>query len=304
MTSNPPLTRGQSARVRLAAAWMGLLSVGYAGLSAAYFHADFFSHMSPCSPLMLDSNGLATHLGGDTWTVLSFLRLVGAGLSVLLLGLSARNLWRQAPRARVGAVVTLWGLLLPQTLWYTEYLADWHEGRGILTALAAGLGVVAVPTALLFGRRLVRQFEGRDVLTGWATLSYGRGRLVAAAVVMAWLAFAGAAFIDHSIRLPSALAWSGALMAALLGGAATWGILRLRAWALWLGVGAALALALVPLSALWTPYLPNAGWQIDLAVATLARTEAQRALWAVFPLSAVWLIAGPFLRDFLRKLRD
>lgn len=304
MTSKLPLTRGQSARVRLAALWMGLTAAGYAGLSAAYFHADFFSHIHENTPMILDSTGIGVHLAGSTWTMLSLFRVFGALLSVFLLGLSARNLWKRTPRARLLAVVTLWGVLLPQTLWYTEFLADWHQGQGMGTAALAALGAVAVPTALLFGRRLVRKFEGQDTLTGWATLSYGRGRLVAAAVALCWMAFAGASFIDHSLRLPSQIAYAGALVTVALASTAVLGIMKLRAWALWLGVGAALTLALVPLAALWTPYVPNIGWHLDVAVATVARTEVQRALWALLPLSAIWLIAGPFLGDFVRKLRQ
>ncbi len=301
----PPssLTKTQSARVRLAAVWMGAMAVSYAGLSAAYFHADFFQFMSGCSPIMIDSTGIGVHLEGSVWSMLSLFRVFGAVLAVGLLGLSSVSLWRKTPRARILTMVTLWGVVLPQVVWYTEFLADWNNGRGIMTALATAVGVVAVPTLLLFGRRLVRKFEGQDVLTGWGTLTYGRGRLVAATIVLSWIAFAGASFIDHSSRLPSNVAYAGALATFVLASLSVVGMMKLRAWALWLGVASAVTLALVPLASLWTPYMPNMGWHIDTAYSALADKEALRALWALIPLSAVWLIAGPFLHDFVRKLR-
>lgn len=302
MLTTTSLNQSQTVRVRLAALWMALMALGYGALSVLYFYLDFFAFWHEGSAMMLESAGLAVHIEGSLWTVLSFTRPLMAAASVVMLAISANALWRGRPRARVLSVVTLWGLVLPQTLWYTEFLADWHQGQGIGVALAAALVAVSVPTALMAGRRVMRQFEGRDTLSGWATLTYGRGRLLASAVTLGWLGFAATEFMDHAYRLPSDLAYFGALMAFALSAAAVAGIVNLRAWALWAGVAATLFMGLIPLAGLWTPYMPNIGWHINTAVAMLANHDLQCVGLALIPLSVLWLLAGPFLNSFIRKL--
>lgn len=302
MTPHSPLTPSQSLRVRAAALWMGLMSAGYAGLSALYFYEDVLKHVG--GEMMVDATGVGFHIEGTLWTYLSFTRPLMAALAVLMLGTSAVGLWRGRPRARILSLLTLWGLFLPQVLWYTEFLADWHGAQGIPSALGLALAMVAVPSALLMGRRLVRRFEGTDTLTGWATLTYGRARLLMAAVALAWLGFGATSFMDHAERLPSDLAWFGAFMGFVLSGLAVVGIVKLRAWALWVGVAATLFMALIPLASLWTEYVPNLGWHINATVDTLAGTPLQRALWTAVPLGVLWVLAGPFLHEFIRKLRD
>ncbi len=301
MSTQEALSRPQSLRVRVAALGIGALSAAYAALSAAYFYEDFFRYAP--SDLRVDPAGIGFHVSGMTWSYLGFFRIPMALLAVAMLAASAAALWRSRPRARILTLITLWGVLLPQVLWQTEFLADWHEGRGIPAALAAALALVLAPTLLLMGRGLARKFEGQDTLTGWATLSYGRARLLACAVGLAWLGFAATEFIDHANRLPSDLAIFGALMTLITSTAAVVGIVRLRAWALWAGVAATLFVALIPLAALWTPYQPNVGWHINEAFHALAGHDLQRATWTLAPLGLLWIIAGPFLHEFLRKLR-
>ncbi len=304
MPTTPVFSRSQTLRVRLAAAWMGVLTVGYTLLTAGYFWSDVLRFVGADRAMAVDSAGLAVHLEGNLWTVLSPWRVLLATLTAMLLGAGAVALWTRLPRARILAIIALWGLALPQVFWFTEYLLDWHDGNFLMVPVVAGLGAVAVPTALLFGRSLVRRFEGRDTLTGWATLSYGRARLVGSAIALSWVAYAGTQFMDQSYRLDSNLAWAGAFMAVVFGGLAVVGILRLRAWALWSGVIAALSLSLVPLAAVWTPYQPNVGYHLDGFVSGLASHPLQLIFWTLVPLVVVWIFAGPFLRDFIRKLRE
>ncbi len=295
------LSRPQTLRVRAAALWMGLLSACYGALCGLYFYHDVFVHWG--ERVTYDTAGVGFHIQGSLWTYLSWWRPGLALLAVGMLGASAVALWRGTPRARLLSLLTLWGVLLPQTAWFTEYLADWHEGKGIATAVAGAVSVAAVPTALLWGRNLLQRFEGRDMLTGWATLSYGRGRLLASAMVLSWMGFGAASFMDHAYRLPSDLAYFGALMTLGLSAVAVAGIMRLRAWALWVGVAATLTMALVPLAALWTPYEPNLGWHINSVVTSLAGSDLQRAMLALVPLSILWMLAGPFLQAFWSKAR-
>lgn len=299
-----PFTRSQTLRVRLAALWTGALTALYTLGTAGYFWEDVLRFVGADRAIAIDSAGFAVQLDGVLWTVLSPWRVMLASLTAVLLGASAVALWTRLPRARVLAIITLWGLMLPQVFWHTEFLLDWHDGAYLMVPVAVGLAAVAVPTALLFGRNLVRRFEGRDTLTGWATLSYGRARLVGSAIALSWVGFAGTQFMDHSYRLDSNLAWAGAFMAVLFGGLAVAGILRLRAWALWSGVISAVSLSLVPLAAMWTPYHENVGYHLDWVAGTMANSPLKLVLWILLPLVVVWIFAGPFLRDFVRKLRE
>lgn len=299
-----PFTPSQSLRVRAAALWMGAFTAIYTVLTTGYFWFDVLQYVGPDRAIGIDSSGIAVHLEGNLWTVLSPWRVVLASLTALLLGASAVALWTRLPRARILAIVALWGLALPQVFWFTEYLLDWHGGNYIMVPVVAGLGAVVVPTVLLLGSSLVRRFEGQDTLTGWATLTYGRARLVGSAVALGWIGFAATAFMDQSQRLDSHLAWTGAFMAVIFGALAVMGILRLRAWSLWAGVISALSLSLVPLAAMWTPYQPNVGYHIDWVASTLANSPFKLVFWVLLPLVVVGIFAAPFLRDFFRKLRE
>jgi hypothetical protein len=297
-------TPSQTLRVRLAALWMGVLTAAYAALTAGYFWADVLQFAGPDRALAIDSSGLAVHMEGNLWTVLSPWRVLLAMTTAVLLGGAAVALWNRMPRARILSIVALWGLVLPQVFWATEFLLDWHDGNYLMVPVVAGFAAVAVPTALLFGRSLVRRFEGTDTLTGWANLTYGRARLVGSAIALSWVGYAGTQFMDQSYRLDSNLAWAGAFMAVIFGGLAVAGILRLRAWALWSGVIAALSLSLVPLAAIWTPYQENVGYHLDWFASTLANSPIKLVFWILLPLVVVWVFAGPFLRDFVKKLRE
>ncbi len=303
MTSQLSFNPSETARVHTASFWIGLMALAYAALSVAYFHTDFFQYLHCGATTEIDQTGILVHVQGPIWSVLSLWRVLGATVAVGMLGASAVQLWKRAPRARVFALLSLWGIFLPQLFWYTEFSTDWHQGQYLTSIPLLAIGAVAIPTALLLGRGMVRKFEGRDTLTGWANLSYGRFRLLFSAIALSWLAFGAINYLDHSLRLPSSLAYSGAFMAVILSGVSVVGLLRLRSWALWVGVGAALALALVPLAALWTPYVPNYGSFLNETVQAVANNDLQRTMWALLPLSVIWLIAGPFLHAFLRKLK-
>ena len=50
-------------------------------------------------------------------------------LVVALLGVSALRLSRGQSGARALSLFTLWGVLLPQALWFTEFAVDWNNGQ-------------------------------------------------------------------------------------------------------------------------------------------------------------------------------
>jgi hypothetical protein len=137
--------------------------------------------------MMSDPAGLSVHVAGYVWTILSPWRIPLAILSVMLLALSAARLWRGTPNARVLALATLWGVLLPQVVWYPELVVDWYQGQ-IGTVLAYGLFAVLMPTALLY--------DGAQTLGGWGA-QVSRARLFATATLLGWIAFLGTNLLDH-----------------------------------------------------------------------------------------------------------
>ncbi len=272
---------------------LGAMSLAYFGLSIFYFYADWFCHLRSGSPMVIDPSGIAipaVEAGRYAWTVLSPWRIPMAGLSVALLAFSAVSLWRGTPRSRAIAIASLWGVLLPQVFWYTELAVDWYAGQ-VVTILLCGLTAVLVPTALLY--------EGRTTLGEWGVKA-GAGRLMATAVALGWIGFLATEMCDHSYQVDSTLAYAAAFTAIPLAALAMTGIVRLRAWSLWVGVGAALALALVPLAVSDSSYLRSGGY-IDAFVFETAGSPGRALLWAIFPATVIWALAAPFLHAFVKR---
>jgi hypothetical protein len=230
--------------------------------------------------------------GPYLFTILSPWRLVAAALAVAMLGVSAAALWQGRPKARALSMITLWGVLLPQVLWYTELVSDWHHNSGMTDIVAIGFMVVLIPSLLLLrrGRALA------DWQTPWPN------RLLGLAMVCAWIGFAATEFIDHAYIMASWTAYVGALVAIPLAALAVKGLYHLRAWGLWAGVAAAVALAMVPLAASFTTYWGTGGF-IDEVRMTTASSDSRIAVSMLLPLCAVWFMAAPYLHAFVRRLR-
>lgn len=296
MSSNSLVVVDTSNRERtaLAAVVLALMAALYAGLSIFYFYEDFFKYIEPgYTHYLTDRSGVAVHVSGYTWTVLSPFRLILAAATIFLLGLSAVSLLRGSRIGRPLAITTLWGVLLPQMFWYTEFAVDWHAGNGLTAVVAVALLIAALPTALLY--------EGRRTLAGWSARCASPGRVIGAAVTLGWLGFMATECLDHSYQLTSNAAYAGALVAAGLAAAGIYGLLRLRAWALPVSVGAAVSFALVPLAFQWTQYRPSGGY-IDAAVTSTTGSMYAATITALLPLAVLYLVAGPYLKAFARRL--
>ncbi len=294
LQTRPELTAGEQARTRLAAAAMAAFAATYALLGGWYLYHDFFKFLGRNAPTTFDGSGYAVAVNCQLMTVLSPWRLGGLILAVALLAVSARRLLRGHSGARALSLFTLWGVVLPQLFWYTEFVVDWRAGFGLSTTVLAGLALVLVPTALMF--------EGKSTLSDWRRVSAGRFRLLLTAVASAWVAFGATEFIDHSYQLNSSMAYGGALTAAILGIIGAFGLMRLRVWGLFAVVAAAASLALVPLAFNWTPYMFTGGY-IDSFVVSTSGSGFQSVLAAAMPLALVGACAAPFLKSVVQRMR-
>jgi len=186
----------------------------------------------------------------------------------------------------------LWGIVLPQTLWLTEFSVDWYQAQGLVALCLGALLAVAVPTTLLY--------EGRDTLGKW-DVSWGSTRLFALALLSGWVMTLGTELLDHSYQLSSSSAYAAALIAVVLSGAAVMGLIAVRVWALLACVGSVLALAWVPVSVADAIYAPSYGY-IDVFVAGTTGTSARLVLSSLIPIAVIGIVAGPFLHAFFKKI--
>ncbi|WP_428267583.1 hypothetical protein [Haliangium sp.] len=295
MVSHGPNRLTPTTRSRVAALTIAGLTVGYAFLSVWYFYEDFFKYLQAGAVMSADRSGWQVSVAYPyLWSVLSPWRIAGAALTVALLGVSAQGLWLGRPRARAFSLLTLWGVLLPQVLWGTEFVSDWYGGAFLGDVVLAGALVVLVPSVLVYA--------GARTLRDWNPAP-GSARLLGMAVAMCWLAFGATEFLDHAYQFPSWLAYGGAMAAVLMGAMAARGLFELRAWALWMGVAAAGALALVPLSATWSSKLYYAGDYVNQIHIAATASDARIAVSMLIPLAVVWALGAPYLHGFLRKLK-
>ena len=291
--TNPSITPAESARTRLAAILFACFAISYSALTVFYFYEDFFKYLGDGAITTTDRTGWLVSVDGMyLWTILSPWRLLAASLAVAMLGVSAHALWNHRPNARAFSLLTIWGVVFPQFLWYTEFVADWHAGNGLTDIVLVALVIAAVPTALLM--------RERDGLVSWQT--EWPHRLLGLAIACAWIGFAATEFIDHAYVMDSCSAYMGALIAIPLAGLAVKGIFHMRAWALWAGLASAISLAAVPLAAASTRYMGTGG-HIDDFHAFAASSDLGIAVTMLVPVALVWVLAAPYLHAFVRKLR-
>lgn len=293
MTSTYSSRPCEAIKARLAAIVIASLAVSYSLLSVYYFYEDFFKYLGHGAAVYSDRTGWLVSVDGRyLFTILSPWRLFGAALAVAMLGVSAVALWRGRPKARALSLITLWGVLLPQVLWYTEFVTDWHHGRGMTDIVALAFLAVLAPSLLLWRRG--------QALADWQTR--WPDRLLGLTVACAWIGFAASEFVDHSYIMASWTAYIGALVAMPLAALAVKSLYHLRAWGLWAGVAAAVALSMVPLAASFTTYTGTGGFIDDVRMTT-AGSDTRIAASMLLPLAAIWLLAAPYLHAFVRKLR-
>lgn len=284
--------REPDSRARLPAGALAAAAIGYLAVTVLYFWADWFQYFRFGQAIWVQPDGLAIPVTRCTATLLSPWRLLLAGLTAFLLGRSALQLARRAPGSRALALATLWGVLLPQVFWYTEFVLDWRGGRDLATVLAVGLFAAAAPTALVW----------RDdrTLDDWGNLQRSHLRLLGAIVALGWLGFGAMELLDHAHQFGSRTALFAALAAVPLCGVAMTGLYRQRTWALPVAVAAAAAVATVPISLWGAPYLPDAR-AMDVMHDAISGPLPNAIVASSVPVVAVAGLLAPFLYGLVRR---
>lgn len=266
-------------------AYLGLLCAGYAALTVWYFWVDYFSFAANAKVMLVDRAGfmVPTPFEG-VWTNLSPWRIVGAIAAVCLLASSATALAHGRPHARMLTAFTLWGVLLPQSLWFVELSIDWYGGAQIGFVFAAAIALVAWPTT-----QLVRSLApSKRVPTPGGLATFG------ASVLLAWIAFGATEFLDHSYQLLSDGTYIAALITVPLAVSAAAGALTHQLWSMPVGALAAVFGGLIPLGFATSPYLTTGG-VADEIVFAMAGTPANAVLIATLPMVLLAWIWTPAL---------
>jgi len=281
-------------RTVLAAGVIALMAGLYSGLSIFYFYEDFFKFIEPgFNAFATDRSGVSVHIEGTLWSVLSPWRLVLTGATLLLLSMSAIRLMRGSRDGKALTMFTLWGVMLPQVFWWTEFVVDWHSGSGLVAIILAAPLIVMVPTALLY--------EGSKTLQSWSPRCASPGRVLGTAIALGWTGFFAMECLDHSYQMSGNASFAGALLALGFSALGAYGLLRFRAWALPVAAFAVFAFAFIPLGFESQAYLASGGY-IDAFVTSSMGGCGAKLVTALVPAIAVYWIAGPYLRKFGRHL--
>ncbi len=281
-------------RDTVAAATMALFAGLYAGLSIFYFYEDFFRFIGDgTNHFMTDRSGVSVHVEGTLWSVLSPWRIAISALTLVLLSASAISIHRRLRLGKPLALFTLWGVLLPQVFWYTEFSVDWFAGNGFVSIMLAAPLIVLLPTALLY--------DGKKTLGSWSPSCKSPSRVLGSAIALAWIGFFATECLDHSYQMAGDASYTGALLAIGFAALGCYGLLRMRAWALLVGTLACGAFAMIPLGFEKSQYLASGGY-IDSTVASATGSCLAVVATAALPLVAVCLIAGPYMREFVRRM--
>ncbi len=287
---------GESSQSRrtIAATTMALFAGLYTGLSIFYFYEDFFQFTgNGIHYYLADRSGLAVHIQGFLWTVLSPWRLAIAALTIILLSGSSIALHRRSSLGRPLALFTLWGVMLPQVFWFTELSVDWYGGAGLATIMVIGPLLALIPTALLY--------EGPRTLMSWSPKLQAPSRILGSAIALAWVGFFATECLDHSYQMTGNTPFVAANICIALAALGAYGFLRLRTWALPVALGACAAFAIIPMSFDSTRYMGSGGY-IDATVRNTMGSCSAVMFTALLPILAVSIIAGPYMVQFIRKL--
>jgi hypothetical protein len=236
----------------------------YLGLVAHGYHDGFFRHVFAGGEVDWLPAGPAVAMDDGRWSLVNWARLPLTLVSAWALGHCAWALRVGRPTARLASFATFFGLLLPQAFLYVTYLVMLRR-LPIPAAIAITLVVWGIPALLLGSPGTVRRVpQPRVLLTLVAVAWIGLGAEMAIGVT--------AFRVDWGLYIA---AYIGMILAACSGV----GLLRVRTWSLFTGLGASIATSF----ALW--------WALHLT------------LVAALPPAIFLALTWPFWRAAAKQLR-
>jgi hypothetical protein len=274
----------------MAIVMLGMLLV-YVTLALAFWWDGFFRHWGP--RLEVTRTAMYLPVAECLWSVAPWTRLAVLLLTAVSLGWCGVAFLRGHPLARLATLFASLGLFLPQGRHLYVYLVGLRHHSSIVAGLIVGLIVVA-PALLMAVMGVGRRYREAEHSLEWARLAYGRTRLVATGVFLAWLFFVVDAYLSYGDYIGSDLGFLMGWSTMTLAVVTLVGILKLRTWALFGTLGVAGATS---------------------ALLLLGRGEARahgyfgsESTWAhdwivglfLFPLVVVVALTAPFLRGLVR----
>src|SRR5262249_49948088 len=132
--------------------------------------------------------GVVVTLGGRAVSLVPWLRIPILLGTAYALGSCALALWEGRPNARLTCFAVFFGLLLPQVGLLVIYLTT-LRGVAFSTAAPGALAVLGVPALALGRPGMLKRFDAHEAGLGWASLRFGRRRLLLTVIAVSWLGF-------------------------------------------------------------------------------------------------------------------
>jgi hypothetical protein len=194
--------------------------------------------------------------------------------------------------------------MAPQARFLQLYLA--YKGLAAWQAWTLAAALVVVPAAALATPGIARAFEPHERALAWASLAWGRWRLVALGVLLAWMFYLGEIYLaawpwfGPWLRDAAPLGMIAGVSVVALAGASTVGLFRLRTWSIFGALACSVATACGALFArhggLDAGYVGGA--------AGYAMVESSWAIPVAFaPLACLVALVWPILGAMSRHLR-
>ncbi len=284
--------RAEKASRLLGAGAMTALSLAYPLVSGWYFWHDWFKFLGRDTPVTVGMPGVSVPVNDYLITWLSPWRLVLAMITAKLLFSSAKKLRQGASDAKALSILTLFGVLAPQVVWYFEFANDWSAGRGLGSIAMLFFAVTMLPAMILA--------KGKGALAGWGALAdNNKARVMGGAIGLGWLAMAAMSLVDHSFQLLDGMKTFAAATAVLpLAALAMLGLYRQKTWGMLAG-GATVAAAGASAVALGDTSIQATGTTMDLAFGTVANSPIASA---AIPAVLLALLMRPFLTGAAKKV--
>lgn len=288
-----PFDKSQDERLGrvMGAGAMTALSLAYPFAALAYFWHDWIKYARDASRVLIGTWGIAVPVNDWMLTLLSPWRVLMAAVTAKLLLDSARKLRRAEDGAKALSLLTLFGLVLPQSIWLFEFVNDWRAGQGLTTVAAMMAAMTALPAVLM---------STRDGVVGaWGKLEgQNKARVLGAAVGMGWLGMAAMSIIDHSYQLRGANAVPAAIATMLVAALSMGGLYRQKGWALLTSLGAVGAAGATAAQVSNSTVLET-GTAMDTALSTIATAPVASA---ALPTLVLLALMHPFYKGMIAQL--